>query len=299
MSERVEVRPDHEETQGRGEETDAVTYAFADVEAGLFGLARFGLSGEADQRRGSALAVLFAGREPVAAIAEGDLEVAPDAGWEVLSLPGLGASVDVPLERWSLRMAGERHSFALTFEATSPPAGHGPVGGMSGYEQLCRVGGEVVLEDGTARTVAGTGQRGHAWGTPDWRRLGAVHTVSAWLDGDRGVAITRAHAAGDKGHDGDERWAALLFGDGTVDVADPRLSTTYDGEGRQRRAGLELWVDEGDEDEEAAFPHRAAGTLLCGSSLELGQLRLDCAFMRWTMEGGVGVGRYDVLRHAA
>lgn len=287
------VGPEHEAVQGRGEETDAVTFSFADVEAGLYGLARLGLSGEGEARAGSALAVLFSGREPVAALAEGDVAVSPDAGWEALALPGLGASVDAPLERWSVRMATENQGFALTFEAASPPAGHAPVGGMAGYEQLCRVSGQVTLADGDVRPVDGTGQRGHSWGTADWRRLGSVHTVSAWLGDGRGVALTRAHSDGDKGHDDDERWAALLLGaDGTVPIDDPRVSTTYDGEGRQRRAGLELWEDE------ASYPHRAAGTLLCGSSLELGSLRLECAFMRWTMEGEVGVGRYDVLRRA-
>ena len=70
----------------------------------------------------------------------------------------------------------------------------------------------------------------------------------------------------------------------------PRLSTTYDGDGRQRRAGLELWVDED------GCPRRAAGEVVCGTSLDLGRLRLDCAFFRWRMEGREGVGRYDVLR---
>ncbi len=88
-------------------------------------------------------------------------------------------------------------------------------------------------------------------------------------------------------------WAALLGPDGAAPIGDPRLSTTYDGDGRQRRAGLELWVDDDDE-----FPARGSGEVLCGSTLELGQLRLDCAFFRWRLEGREGVGRYDVLRRA-
>lgn len=295
MNDLETIGPEREGPQGRPGDTDAVTFSFADTAQGFYGLARLGLSGEGAERRGSALAVLFSGREPVTAIAEGDVPVAPDAGWERLTLPGLGASVDAPLGRWSVRMEGETHGFALTFETMSPPAGHGVVGGMEGYEQRCRVQGAVTLADGSLRRVDGTGQRGHAWGRPDWRKLSAVHSVSAWFGDDRGVSLTAAHQAGDKGHDGDERWAALLSGDGTLAVGDPRLSTTYDGEGRQRRAGLELWVDE----DEGSYPHRAAGTVLCGSSLELGQLRLDTAFMRWTMDGDVGVGRYDVLRRAA
>ena len=84
----------------------------------------------------------------------------------------------------------------------------------------------------------------------------------------------------ERGEDGEPR---------AVAVADPRLSTTYDGEGRQRRAGLELWVDE-DDACRAARPARSS----CGTSLDLGRLRLDCAFFRWRMEGREGVGRYDV-----
>ena len=50
---------------------DAVTFAFGDAEGQLYGLARIGLSpGEdGDARSGSALALLFEGREPVAAFA--------------------------------------------------------------------------------------------------------------------------------------------------------------------------------------------------------------------------------------
>jgi hypothetical protein len=87
-------------------------------------------------------------------------------------------------------------------------------------------------------------------------------------------------------------WAAILGPGGSAGIADPRLSTTYDGDGHQRRAGLELWMDEDDH----ALPARGSGEVLCGSTLDLGQLRLDCAFFRWRLEGREGVGRYDVLR---
>ena len=51
--------------------TDAVTFAFADREAGFFGLARAGIA----DGQGSALGVLFAGREPVSLVAEGGFAV--------------------------------------------------------------------------------------------------------------------------------------------------------------------------------------------------------------------------------
>ena len=48
--------------------------------------------------------------------------------------------------------------------------------------------------------------------------------------------------------------------------------------------------------EEAEHAHRMAGEVLCGTSIDLGEQRLDSAFFGWRMEGREGVGRYDVLR---
>ena len=96
-------------------------------------------------------------------------------------------------------------------------------------------------------------------------------------------------------HHSDERsWAAVWEDGGLLPIEDGRLSTTYDAEGHTRRAGLELWPP-GDE----VWPRRAAGEVLCGSSLDLGALQLDCAFFRWHLDGRSGVGRYDILRRAA
>ena len=88
-------------------------------------------------------------------------------------------------------------------------------------------------------------------------------------------------------------WAALLGPDEVKAIADPRLSTTYDGDGHQRRAGLELWV--GDEDD---MPERAAGEVLCGSTLRARPAGARLRVLRLDVEGREGVGRYDVLRPA-
>ena len=89
------------------------------------------------------------------------------------------------------------------------------------------------------------------------------------------------------------REAVLVSGGVPARVPEAYLSTTSDAEGRQRRAGIELWTDP------ERWPQRAAGEVLCGSSLDLGRLRYDCAFFGWRMEGRSGVGRYDVLRRVA
>jgi hypothetical protein len=277
---------------------DAVTFAFGDAEAQLYGLARIGLSpGEdGDGPRGSALAVLFAGREPVAAIARGGIEVADDADWGSIEVGGLRMTVGEPLRAWTVTMEGERHGFDLRFEALSPPAeiaGDDAVaqaGGMAGYEQLCRVTGRVRA-DGRAAEVRCLGQRGHGWGEPDWERIEVARTIAAWPDASYAIALTGVRPAGAP-HADEATWAAVLDGEGCVRIGDPRLSTTYDVDGRQRRAGLELWIHE---DEPAI---RGSGEVLCGSTLDLGALRLDCAFFRWRIDGATGVGRYDVLRRA-
>jgi hypothetical protein len=275
---------------------DAVTVSWADDERGWYGMARLGLAGP---EQGSALAVVFRDREPLAALALGGLEVPADADWPDLDIAGLRMTTEAPLERWTVSWAGTEHRVELSLEAISPPAelaGADPVatlGGMAGYEQLVRVRGQV-RSGGETTEIDGVGQRGHSWGTVDWSRLELTRTVSAWLGEQHGgVVVAAMRPDGARAHADEAVWAVLLQQGEALPVDDPRVSTTYDSEGHQRRVGLELWVGEEDD-----YPYRAAGEVICGSSLELGALRLDLAFMRWHAEGEVGVGRYDILRRA-
>ena len=262
--------------------TDAMTFAFADREAGFFGLARASVA----DGHGSALGVLFAGREPVSLVAEGDHPV-EDADWDDLNLPGLTVRTIEPHARWQVVLATEP-GFELEFEAASPPAEFEPLGGMEGHERLCRVRGTAA-----GRPIDCLGQRGRSWGTADWSEIVLTRSLGAWLDEGPSVVYSAVRPAGAESHAEEAQWGALLDAEGAVAMADPRLSTTYDGDGHQRRAGLELWVGEDDD-----YPRRGAGQVLCGSSVELGSLRLDLAFFGWTLDGRRGVGRYDVLRRA-
>ncbi|HEY6886783.1 MAG TPA: hypothetical protein VI300_03355 [Solirubrobacter sp.] len=265
-------------------DTDAVTFSWADTSAGLFGLARVasGLTA-GDVESSSALAIAFAGRETLGAIAEAGPTPPPELAVETVE----------PLERWIVRGSGELE-FELTFEALTPPAEYGgrqavvKAGGMEGYEQLCRVRG--TMGD---RPVDGLGQRGHSWGNPDWDKIALTRAVSAWFDDGTGAVLAAVRSTKASSHADEGLWAALLEPEKTLSVEDPRLSTTTDEAGRQIRAGLELWVDK-DHD----YPTRGLGEVVTGSTVELGALRLDVAFFVWHIEGRTAVGRYDVIRHA-
>jgi hypothetical protein len=273
-------------------DTDAVTYAWADPAAELYGIARLGRGAAGDgSLRGSALAVVFSGRSPVGVLARGG-EPLPDGGWERLALPGLATATEVPLERWTVSRDADV-SFTLTFEASTPPDELGDpaarAAGMTAYAQLCRVRGSVRV-GGRERRVDGLGQRSHGWGNPDWDSIALTRSLGIWFADGTGALLGAVQPAGARAHAEETMCAALLGPGGAVAAQEARLSTTSDGEGRQRRAGLELWLDDS--------AHRAAGETLCGATLDLGALRLDCAFLRWHMEGREGVGRYDVLRRA-
>ena len=275
--------------------TDAVTFAFADPDAGFFGLARAGVASGPEGLQGSALAVLFAGREPVGVIAEGGLALDAAADWDELRLPGTVVRTLEPHARWQVVVDTPGGAgFDLEFTAVSPPAelaeDHPAArqGGMAGHERLCHVTGTAA-----GRPIDCLGQRGRSWGTADWSRIALTRSVSAWLEDGSSLTVAAVRPAGAENHADEATWGALLDAEGAIPLADPRVSTTYDADGHQRRAGLELWVGEEDD-----YPRRGAGQVLCGSSVELGQLRLDCAFFVWQLDGREGVGRYDMVRRA-
>ena len=280
------VTPEHDAPRPRvGDEfSDAVTVAFGDERADLFAVGRLGLTDSG----ASGLAIVFHRGEPVAVRADAGVHAGEPRSWDEVSAAGLDTEVIEPLRAWRLRLAADDTRLDLELRAI------GAIAELEPEHPVARTGGMA----GHAVAIDGLGQRGHSWGAPDWDRIALARTVAAGLGDDMAVALTAIRPAGAEHHE-DERVAATIL-DRDPDsgaarasvVVDPRLSTTYDGDGRQRAAGLELFVDD------ESFPRRAAGEVLCGTTLDLGRLRLQCAFFRWRMEGRTGVGRYDVLRRA-
>ena len=187
-----------------------------------------------------------------------------------------GPEVEHEGDGWRVA-SGER--LELTFEALSRPV---ELGGVKA--SLCRVRGNV---DGTPIDSLGT--VGETASPPSWDELDAVRSVSALFDEGNALLALSRRPRGALGH-GDELTVAWLIQDGEpLGVEDARISTVYDGEGRQRSAGLELWLPGED------LPRRASGTVAAGTSLELEALNVHAAVFRWRMEEREGLGAYELM----
>jgi hypothetical protein len=186
-----------------------------------------------------------------------------------------GPDVNREDEGWRATLADR---FELCFSPVSPVV---ELGGST--SRLCRVTGSLgelqlnCLGTATVTEVA-----------PAWEDLDALRSISAVFDDGHAVIAEARRPRGALGH-GDEEVTAWLIVDGElVSAEDARISTVYDGEGRQRAAGLELWLP--DED----FPRRASGQAVAGTTLGLDGLRVNAAVFAWRMEGREGAGAYDI-----
>ena len=133
-------------------------------------------------------------------------------------------------------------------------------------------------------------------GRPGLGRIELARTVGAWTDdGDR-AALAAVRPGGARHHADEAVWAALWEPEGACGVEDgaPVHHLRRRRPPAPRRARAVAGATTG---LPAGAPR--GGEVLCGSSLDLGALRLDCAFFRWHLEGRAGVGRYDILRRAA
>jgi hypothetical protein len=153
--------------------------------------------------------------------------------------------------------------------------------------EVCRVSGRVA-----GRQVDCLGTVGETRSPPRWEELDALRSISTLVDeGNAFLALSR-RPRGAIGH-GEERIVAQLVRDGQlVAVDEARISTVYDSGGRQRSAGLELWVP-GEE-----LPHRGSGIVVAGSSIDLEGLRVHTAIFRWRLDGREAIGSYELVVRA-
>ena len=224
--------------------------------------------------RPSGAAVVFDHDEVVGASADAGVQFGDAGGDSSASLELDGVSMQLQVSRLAgpVSLRGER----------------------AGSEELavCRVLGEL-RRDGRVDEIACLGIRSDAASGSDPEQVSLTRSIAiAFSDGGI-LALLAARPAGASDHGEEDVVAALADADGVAtQVREPLLSTQYDDAGRHVRATLELWPES---ESGPRPPLRAAGSIVCGTSIRLGERRLDIAFFRWTMDGRPGLGRYEVL----
>jgi hypothetical protein len=196
---------------------------------------------------------------------------------------GPAARVEASGEGWR---ASDERGLELAFEPLGEPA----VFADGTREWLCRARGETV-----GGAVDCLGQAVVAAPPPRaWKRFGLARAVAAWLDDELAVTLRARRPARARDHEAEDVEGFVLRGAPPAPhpIEDPRLSTGYAGDGRHRRAGLELW-----ETEESDYALRLAGEAIGEGTLDLaGGMRLHAAFFAWRFDGVIGAGRYDIIR---
>jgi hypothetical protein len=150
--------------------------------------------------------------------------------------------------------------------------------------RICHVTGQV---DGTTVDCLGTFSITEV--APRWEELQAVRSISALVDEGNGLLALARRPRDAPGHGDEEVRAGLVIEGELHPVEEARISTVYDGGGRQRSAGLELWLP-GEE-----FPRRGSGQVIAGSSFELETIQVHTAVFRWRLDGREGIGAYELM----
>jgi hypothetical protein len=186
-----------------------------------------------------------------------------------------GPTVTPAGDGWNVALDGK---LSLGFGST------GAVADFAGARaHVCTVSGDAL---GTR--IDGMGVVTETTSPPRWDDLDAMRVVHALFDREHAVLAVARRPAGAGGH-GQELVTGHLWSDGELHaVEDARISTIYDGDGRPRQAGLELWLPGED------FPRRAFGSVAAGASLVLDGLDVHAAVMTWRMEGREGAGMYEL-----
>jgi hypothetical protein len=226
------------------------------VSAPALGLSFFDAAHDIHGTARSGMTILFEGRKPVA-------------------LPE-GPAVEVTGSGWRAELEDR---LSLEFEPVSPVA---DLGGVDA--RVARVRGEAG-----GRRVDGLGTVTETHQPPRWEELDALRALSALVDEQLALVAIARRPRGAVGHGDEQVSACLVEGDALHEVETARISTVYDGGGRQRSAGLELWLPGED------YPRRGSGQVIAGSSLDLDGLQAHVAVFRWRLHGREGIGSYELM----
>jgi hypothetical protein len=237
---------------------------------------------------------------PLRTLAFGDLD---GVGWGIAWFPdpshpgfvALGSGQDAVTVEAHLEPDDDSGGWRLHgygVELNVSPAGE-EAGDLRGeFDAVCRVHGGITVE-AVEHDVDCLGRLAVHSGTADLDKFQSVRDVSAWFDPAHGLSLVALRPRKARGQDADVVSAVALEPEGPLAIEDPRLSTTYAGDGRPLRVGLELWLSAGDDDDEELYPRRAGGeTLGVAATGRLGRFDVLAQFVRWDSRYGDGAGVY-------
>ena len=189
------------------------------------------------------------------------------------------ATIEASGGGWRAELEGR-----LALEA-EPVAEEADLGGVK--SRVVRVRGEA-----SGRPVDCLGTLAETTVAPRWDELDAMRSISALVDERHALLALARRPRGAVGHGVERVSARLVHEDALLTVEDARISTVYDAGGRQRSAGLELWVP-GEE-----YARRGSGLVIAGSSLELEGIHVHVAIFRWRLDGREAIGAYELMLRA-
>jgi hypothetical protein len=130
-------------------------------------------------------------------------------------------------------------------------------------------------------------------GELDWDEIELIRVISARFDDERLLGIAALRPAGADGHGQEVVAGAMLNAEGQIEsFSETLLSVEYDGDGKPRRAGLELYRGEG------TIPLRVAGDATATETTADGSLERTSVALRMRLTGTEGFGRLDIVRPA-
>jgi hypothetical protein len=221
------------------------------------------------------------GQQGFVGLGLGDRRITPAA-----SLRDGGESGDWRLEGEGVELTTFATGAALAASGADRP---------SGFDQLCRVRGSVML-DGAELEVDCSGRRGAYAEGFDVDRLESVRDISAWFEPADGLALVALRPRRSRGQESDLITAVVFDSDVPHTITDPRLSTTYSAAGQPLRAGVELWLGD---DEEEQYPRRALGEAVGdGATGHVAGFEVRAQPFRWQSRGRDGAGLYLLARQA-
>lgn len=219
----------------------------------------------------------------------GDLEAATwGAAWKLGDAQGgfgLVGDLDASLtDDW--RLTGEEVELEVVADGVRSEL-------AEGFDQLITVRGSVA-----GQSVRWLGRRAErrALELPDYE---SVRDISAWFAPDDGVGLLAARPRRARGHEDELLTVSAFEGGRSLPVADPRLSTTYADDGSPIRAGLELWLEQPQDDAEDTPhpPYRAAGEAVGATATAVtASLAVEGRLFRWHWRGTEGAGVYLIVR---